>query len=69
MHKLITMFSYSVAIPYSFNQTLRLLFISSHNFVWLLFESGYYLRAVFIKLRMEDEEIHCLIRYVLLATQ
>jgi len=28
--------------------------------VWLLFESGYYSRAAFIKLRTEDEEIHCL---------
>ena len=26
----------------------------------LLFESGYYSRAEFIKLGMEDEEIHCL---------
>ena len=26
----------------------------------LLFESSYYLRAVFIKLGTEDEEIHCL---------
>jgi len=39
---------------------LQLLFISSHNFVWLLFESGYYLRAAFIKPGTEDEEIHCL---------
>ena len=28
--------------------------------MWLLFESSYYSRAVFIKLRKEDEEIHCL---------
>ena len=28
--------------------------------MWLLFESGYYLRAAFIKLGMEDEEIHFL---------
>jgi len=28
--------------------------------VWLLFESGYYLRVAFIKFRREDEEIHCL---------
>jgi len=28
--------------------------------VWLLFESGYYSRAVFIKLETEDEEIHWL---------
>jgi len=39
---------------------LRLLLISSCNFVRLLFESGYYSRATIIKLRMEDEEIHCL---------
>ena len=26
----------------------------------LLFERGYYSRVAFIKLRMEDEEIHCL---------
>ena len=39
---------------------LRLLFISSHNFVRLLFESGYYSRASFIKLGMENEEIQCL---------
>ena len=30
------------------------------QFVWLLFESGYDLRAGFIKLGMEDEEIHFL---------
>ena len=47
-------------IPYSLNQTLRLLFISSRNSVRLLFKSGYYLRAAFIKLRTEDEEMHCL---------
>ena len=29
-------------IPYLLDQTPRLLFISSHNFVWLLFESGVY---------------------------
>jgi len=37
--------------------------VSSHslrNFVWLLFESGYYLRVVYIKLGTEDEEIHWL---------
>ena len=39
---------------------LWLLCISSPNFVRLLFESGYYSRAVFVKLRTEDEEIHCL---------
>ena len=33
----------------------RLLFISSRNFVWLLFESGYYLRAAFIKLSGIDK--------------
>ena len=43
-------------VPYSLNQTLQLLFISSLNFVGLLFESGYYLRAAFIKLGTEDEE-------------
>ena len=37
-----------------------LLFISSRNLVKLLFESGYYSRAVFIKLRKEEEDIHCL---------
>ena len=45
--------------PTALDQMLQLLFISSRNFVWLLFESSYYLRAVF-KLGMEDEEIHCL---------
>jgi len=47
-------------IPYSLDQTLQLLFISSRNFVWLLFKSSYYLRVVFIKLGTEDDEIHCL---------
>ena len=28
--------------------------------MWLLLESGYYSRAAFIKLGMEDKEIHCL---------
>ena len=28
--------------------------------MWLLFESGYYSGAAFIKLGTEDEEIHCL---------
>ena len=37
-------------IPYLLDQTPRLLFISSRNFVRLLFESGYYSRAAFIKL-------------------
>jgi len=45
---------------YSLDQMPWLLFISSRNFVQLLFESGYYLRAVLIKLGTEDEEIHCL---------
>ena len=41
---------------------LQLLFISSCNFVRLLhvLKSGYYSRAAFIKLRTEDEGIHCL---------
>jgi len=30
------------------------------QFVRLLFETSYYSRAAFIKLRMENEEIHCL---------
>jgi len=46
-------------ILYSLDQMPRLLFISSRNFVWLLFESGYYSRAPSIKLRTEDEEIYC----------
>jgi len=33
-------------------------FISLCNFVWLLFESGYYSTAAFIKFGTEDEEIH-----------
>jgi len=37
----------------------QLLYISSSNFVRLLFKSGYYSRAAF-KLETEDEEIHCL---------
>ena len=37
-------------ISYLLDQMPRLLFISSRNFVWLLFESGYYSRAAFIKL-------------------
>jgi len=45
---------------YSLDQMPWLLFISSRNFVQLLFESGYYLRAVLIKLGTKDEEIHCL---------
>ena len=47
-------------LPYSLDQTPRLLFISSRNFVQLLLESGYYSRVAFIKLGMEDGEIHCL---------
>jgi len=47
-------------LQYLLDQTPQLLFISSRNFERLLFESNYYLRAAFIKLRMEDEEIHCL---------
>jgi len=47
-------------IPYSLDQTPWLLFISSRNFVRLLFEIGYYSRAAFIKLGTEDEEIHYL---------
>ena len=35
---------------YSLDRTLRLLFISSHKYAWLLFESSYYSRAAFIKL-------------------
>ena len=38
------------SIPYSLDQTLRLLFISLINFVRLLFESGDYSRAAFISL-------------------
>jgi len=47
-------------ILYSLDQTPQLLFISSRNFVRLLFKSSYYSRAVFIKLGTEDDEIHCL---------
>ena len=39
-----------VILPCLLNRMPRLLFISSCNFVRLLFESGYYSRAVFIKL-------------------
>ena len=39
------------SILYLLDQTPQLLFISSPNFVRLLFKSGYYLRAAFIKLR------------------
>ena len=35
---------------YPLDRTLRLLFISSHKYAWLLFESSYYSRAAFIKL-------------------
>ena len=37
-------------VPYLLDQTPRLHFISSRNFVRLLFESGYKSRAAFIKL-------------------
>ena len=37
-------------VLYSLDQTPRLLSISSHNFVRLLFKSGYYSRVAFIKL-------------------
>jgi len=42
-------------LPYSLDQTPRLLFISSRSFVWLLIESSYYSRAAFIKLGVEGE--------------
>ena len=35
-------------LPYSLDHTPRLLLISQRDFVWLLFKSGDYLRAVFI---------------------
>ena len=47
----------TLRILYSLDRTL---FISSHNFVQLLFESSYYSRAAFINLGTDDEEIHCL---------
>jgi len=50
---------HGLQLMYSLDQMPWLLFISSRNFV-LLFESGYYSRAVLIKLGTEDEEIHCL---------
>ena len=37
-----------VHVPYSLDQMLRLLFISSINFVWPLFESGDYLQVAFL---------------------
>ena len=49
-----------IELPYLLDRTPRLLFISLCNFVRLLFESSYYSRAVFIKLRTENEEIHWL---------
>ena len=39
-------------IPYLLDQMPRLLFISSINFVWLLFKSGDYSRAAFILFSM-----------------
>jgi len=42
-------------IPYLLDLTPRL----SHSFVRLLIESSYYSKAVFIKLGVENEEIHC----------
>ena len=50
---------HGLQLMYSLDQMPWLLFISSRNFVQLLFESGYYLRAVLIELGTEDEEIHC----------
>ena len=41
-------------IPYFFNQTPRLLFISLLVFVRLLFEGGYYSRAAFISLESPE---------------
>ena len=52
--------SISLKVLHSLNQTPWLLFISSHNFVRLLFKSGYYSSVAFIKLGMHDKEIHCL---------
>ena len=50
----------SFSISESLDWTLWLLFISMRNFVRLLFDSDYYLRAALIKLGTEDEEIHWL---------
>ena len=49
-----------MAFRLSLDWTLWLLFISMRNFVRLLFDSDYYLRAALIKLGTEDEEIHWL---------
>ena len=55
LYPLFNLKCFSLWIPYLLDWTLRLLFISLRNFVQLLLESGYYLRAVF-KLGVEDEE-------------
>ena len=52
--------THNTTVLYSLDQMPQLLFTSSPNFVRLLFESSYYSRAAFIKLKMEDEEIDCL---------
>ena len=39
----------SLIILYLLNQMLWLLFISSHNFLWLLFKSGYHSREAFVE--------------------
>ena len=49
---------WQIYIPYLLDQMLRLLFFSSRNFVRLLFESGYYLRAAFIKLSAISKSFH-----------
>ena len=41
--------SWKIHKPYFFNQTPLLLFFSLFTFVWILFESGYYLRAATIR--------------------
>jgi len=51
---------FSLWILYSLDWTPRLLFISFHNFVRLLFESSYYLTVARIKLGTEDKENHWL---------
>ena len=40
-----------MATVFARSNAAAILFISSCNFAWLLFESSYYFRAVFIKLR------------------
>ena len=60
LYPLFNLKCFSLWIPYSLYRTPRLLFISLLNCVWLLFESGYYLRVLFIKLGTEDGEIHWL---------